>query len=67
MTDWASQWLSDPTAHFVTNKEGPVDLLPHVKKAFNAKQLWKKAAFSIKALNRMTMLASSGLDKDGDA
>ncbi|KAI4524239.1 putative serine/threonine protein kinase [Schizophyllum commune] len=58
------KWLSDPTAHFVTNKEGPVDLLPHVKKAFNAKQLWKKAAFSIKALNRMTMLASSGLDKD---
>lgn len=60
------KWLSDPTAHFVTDKEGvaPVDLLPHVKKAFDAKQLWKKAAFSIKALNRMTMLVSGGLDKD---
>jgi len=37
----------------------PTDLLPNVKKAFNAKQLWRKAAFSIKAMNRMASLAHS--------
>lgn len=36
------QWLADDTPHFVPDPErsgGPTDLLPHVKKAFNAKQL----------------------------
>ena len=37
----------------------PTDLLPSVKKAFNAKKLWRKAAFSIKAMNRMATLAHS--------
>ncbi|KAF8874840.1 kinase-like domain-containing protein [Infundibulicybe gibba] len=36
---------------------GMKDLLPHVKKAFNAKKLWRKAAFSITAMNRMAALA----------
>lgn len=37
-------------------------MLPFVKKALNAKQLWRKAAFSITALNRMSALANSHLD-----
>ncbi|KAF7366335.1 Pkinase-domain-containing protein [Mycena sanguinolenta] len=53
------KWLASTTPHFVsTPSGGPTDLLPHVKKAFNAKLAWKKAAFSIKALHRMTLLAS---------
>ncbi|KAJ7321916.1 putative serine/threonine protein kinase [Mycena albidolilacea] len=52
------KWLASNTPHFVsTPGGGPTDLLPHVKKAFNAKLTWKKAAFSIKALHRMTALA----------
>ncbi|KAJ7628740.1 Pkinase-domain-containing protein [Roridomyces roridus] len=54
------KWLADTTPHFVPEADGaPTDLLPHVKKAFNAKLTWKKAAFSIKALNRMASLAGS--------
>ncbi|KAJ7231314.1 kinase-like domain-containing protein [Mycena rebaudengoi] len=54
----AHKWLVSTTPHFVPDPEGePHDLLPHVKKAFNAKLTWRKAAFSIKALNRMTAMA----------
>ncbi|KAJ7231299.1 kinase-like domain-containing protein [Mycena rebaudengoi] len=54
----AHKWLASTTPHFVPDPEGePRDLLPHVKKAFNAKLTWRKAAFSIKALNRMTAMA----------
>lgn len=37
----ASKWLADEKPHFVPDPESgkPADLLPHVKKAFNAKQL----------------------------
>lgn len=35
-------------------------MLPFVKKAFNAKKTWRKAAFSITALNRMSTLAAGG-------
>jgi len=62
------KWLADDTPHFVPDPEspsgGPTDLLPHVKRAFNAKQLWKKAAFSIRAVNRMTALAHHSLGPD---
>lgn len=62
------KWLADEQPHFVPDPEspsgGPTDLLPHVKKAFNAKQLWRKAAFSIKALNRMQALAGSHLNAE---
>ncbi|KAJ7321901.1 Pkinase-domain-containing protein [Mycena albidolilacea] len=52
------KWLASNTSHFVSTPSGsPTDLLPHVKKVFNAKLTWKKAAFSIKALHRMTALA----------
>lgn len=54
------RWLTDTAAHFVPSADGaPTDLLPHVKKAFNAKLLWRKAGFSIRAMNRMSTLAHS--------
>jgi serine/threonine protein kinase len=54
------KWLSDEKPHFVADSQGePTDLLPHVKKAFNAKKLWKKAGNSIKAMNRMAAMAHS--------
>ncbi|KAF7342151.1 Calcium calmodulin dependent protein [Mycena venus] len=58
------RWLASATPHFVPDpfnpSGGPTDLLPHVKRAFNAKLTWKKAGFGIRALNRMAALASSG-------
>jgi len=55
------KWLADEQPHFVPDPDrldgGPADLLPNVKRAFNAKQLWRKAALSIKAVNRMASLA----------
>ncbi|XP_006455374.1 hypothetical protein AGABI2DRAFT_194968 [Agaricus bisporus var. bisporus H97] len=52
------KWLSDEKPHFVAREDGtPADLLPHVKRAFNAKQAWRKAAFSITAVKRMATLA----------
>lgn len=51
------KWLASEEPHFVTLDGQPADLLPHVKKAFNAKQAWRKAAFSITAVRRMTTLA----------
>ncbi|TFK31414.1 kinase-like domain-containing protein [Crucibulum laeve] len=57
------KWLADSTPHFVPDPEradgGPADLLPHVKKAFDARKLWRKAAFSIRAMNRMAALAGA--------
>lgn len=54
----AHKWLADAEPHFVANTDGgPADLLPHVKKAFDAKQLWRKATSTIKAVNRMASLA----------
>ncbi|KAJ7860616.1 kinase-like domain-containing protein [Mycena olivaceomarginata] len=57
------RWLASATPHFVPdpfNPSGATDLLPHVKKAFNAKLTWKKAGHGIRALKRMSALASSG-------
>ncbi|KAJ7765987.1 hypothetical protein B0H14DRAFT_2970103, partial [Mycena olivaceomarginata] len=60
------KWLASNTPHFVsTPSGGPTDLLPHVKKAFNAKLTWKKAAFSIKALHRMTALGGDTARQGG--
>ncbi|GAW05866.1 Pkinase-domain-containing protein [Lentinula edodes] len=53
-------WANAYSRRVFGTQGGPTDLLPHVKKAFNAKGLWRKAAFSIRALNRMTVLAGSG-------
>lgn len=54
------KWLASATPHFVPERDGnPVDLLPHVKKAADAKRLWKKAGNSIRAMHRMTTLMST--------
>ncbi|KAG6867328.1 hypothetical protein C0993_004334, partial [Termitomyces sp. T159_Od127] len=55
------KWLADEEPHFVADPESgkPADLLPHVKKAFNAKQLWRKAGHSIRAMTRMATLAGN--------
>ncbi|KAG5644842.1 hypothetical protein DXG03_007569 [Asterophora parasitica] len=61
------KWLADTTPHFVpdpTADGAPTDLLPHVKKAFNAKLLWRKAGFSIRAMNRMAALAHNHHEND---
>lgn len=56
------KWLADDEPHYVPGSNGePADLLPMVKKAFNARQLWRKAAFSIRAVNRMSALAGAGV------
>ncbi|KAJ6481915.1 kinase-like domain-containing protein [Mycena sanguinolenta] len=58
------RWLASATPHFVADPSsltgGPADLLPHVKKAFNAKSIWKKAGFGIRAMNRFAARANSG-------
>lgn len=54
----ALQWLSDVEPHFVASTDGkPADLLPTVKRNFNAKAAWRKAGLSVRALNRMQSLA----------
>ncbi|KAJ7737327.1 kinase-like domain-containing protein [Mycena metata] len=58
------RWLASAPTPFVPDplnpSGGPTDLLPHVKKAFNAKMAWKKAGFGIQALARMRMAALAG-------
>ncbi|KAK7680323.1 hypothetical protein QCA50_016563 [Cerrena zonata] len=54
------KWLADTSPHFVQNGEGmPADLLPHIKRQFDAKKTWKKAVFSITAVKRMTASAKT--------
>ncbi|KAK7042197.1 calcium calmodulin dependent protein [Favolaschia claudopus] len=57
------RWLTAATPHFVPDpfnpSGGPTNLLPHVKRAFNAKSAWKRAQFGIRALKRMEALAHS--------
>ncbi|KAJ7216383.1 kinase-like domain-containing protein [Mycena pura] len=52
------RWLASPTPHFVPDPTsltgGPTDLLPQVKRAFDAKLEWKKLGAGIKALNRLS-------------
>jgi len=61
------KWLADEEPHFVPDPTradgGPADLLPNVKKAFNAKKLWRKATSTIRAVNRMATLVHA----DGNA
>ncbi|TFK67613.1 Pkinase-domain-containing protein [Pluteus cervinus] len=56
------KWLASEEPHFVDKDGQPADLLPHVKKASNAKKLWRKATVSIKAMNRMQQLAGVNPD-----
>lgn len=53
------EWLASEEPCAVRDEKGEMkDLLPGVKKAFDAKGLWQKAAFSITALHRMATEAS---------
>ncbi|KAF6744337.1 calcium/calmodulin-dependent protein kinase [Ephemerocybe angulata] len=57
------KWLADEEPHFVQSADGkPADLLPNVKRNFNAKAAWRKAGLSVRALNRMQTLAGHGND-----
>jgi len=56
------KWLASDLPHFVPDPDspsgGPTDLLPHVKKHFDAKKTFRKAVFSMLAMKRMSLLAS---------
>ncbi|KAI0772983.1 Pkinase-domain-containing protein [Trametes elegans] len=55
------KWLASDQPHFVPDPEspsgGPMDLLPHIQKAFDAKKTFRKAVFSMIATKRMSTLA----------
>ncbi|KAJ6597492.1 kinase-like domain-containing protein [Mycena vulgaris] len=66
----AHPWLS-ATPHYVTDPAsetgGPVDLLPNVKKAFNAKKTFRTAALSIRAMHRFSLLSGHRLGEEAAA
>ncbi|CCM04485.1 uncharacterized protein FIBRA_06665 [Fibroporia radiculosa] len=57
------KWLASDRPHYVPDPEsptgGPTDLLPHVKKHFDARKTFRKAVFSMMAMKRMSTLAHS--------
>jgi len=57
------RWLSSDLPHFVPDPSspsgGPTDLLPHVKKHFDARKTFRKAVFGMLAMKRMSLLASA--------
>lgn len=53
------EWLTSEIPHFVENETGePRDLLPHVRKAFDAKKTFRKAVLGMMAMKRMTSLVN---------
>ncbi|KAI9567681.1 kinase-like domain-containing protein [Boletus coccyginus] len=53
-------WLTTEVPHFVeAATSGPTDLLPLVRKAFNARRTFRKAVFAMIAIKRMSTLASA--------
>ncbi|KZT00692.1 Pkinase-domain-containing protein [Laetiporus sulphureus 93-53] len=54
-------WLASKEPHYVPDPENPdggmTDLLPHVKKHFDARKTFRKAVFSMVAIIRMSTLA----------
>ncbi|KAH9974387.1 Pkinase-domain-containing protein [Lactifluus volemus] len=56
------RWLADEKPHFVPDPEsptgGPTDLLPHIQKRLDAKARFRRVAWGIAAMKRMSMLAS---------
>ncbi|OCH91164.1 Pkinase-domain-containing protein [Obba rivulosa] len=51
------KWLASEEPHFVISPTGgPADLLPHVRKAFDARKTFRKAVFSMMAMKRMSSL-----------
>lgn len=58
------KWLASEEPHFVPdpNKDGqPADLLPHVKRAFDARKTFRKAVLGMMAMKRMSTLANHHL------
>ncbi|KAF8336438.1 CAMK/CAMK1 protein kinase [Cantharellus anzutake] len=55
-------WLSSTTPHFVPDPQSvagtPTDLLPQIKKAFDARKTFRKAVFSMMAVRRMSATAA---------
>lgn len=52
------EWLTSEVPHFVENETGePRNLLPHVRKAFDARRTFRKAVLGMMAMKRMTTLA----------
>lgn len=51
-------WLAAEVPHYVEKDGQPADLLPHVKKAFDAKRTFRTAVFSMMAMKRMSTLAA---------
>ncbi|KAI5117907.1 hypothetical protein M0805_003601 [Coniferiporia weirii] len=54
------RWLASETPHFVADPNspngGPRDLLPSIRKGFNARKTFRKAVLSMMAMRRMTLL-----------
>jgi len=51
----AHPWLSSSTPHFVTSASGgPTDLLPQIRRAFDARKTFRKAVLGMMAVRRMT-------------
>ncbi|EJU01241.1 kinase-like protein [Dacryopinax primogenitus] len=59
-------WLADKKAHFVPDPSSalgtPIDLLPQVRKNFDARKTFRKAINSVLAIKRMSHLRSSSED-----
>ncbi|KAJ7443895.1 kinase-like domain-containing protein [Mycena galericulata] len=57
----AHEWLASTTPYFVPDEVdgGPIDLLPNVRRAFDAKSAWRKAGYAIRSLHRMASRAGS--------
>jgi len=56
----AHKWLASDQPHFVPDPDkagSPTDLLPYVKKAFDAKKTFRKAVLGMMAMKRMSTLA----------
>ncbi|KAJ8582577.1 Pkinase-domain-containing protein [Rhizopogon salebrosus TDB-379] len=52
------EWLTSEVPHFVENETGePRNLLPHVRKAFDARKTFRKAVLGMMAMKRMSTLA----------
>ncbi|KAJ7177679.1 kinase-like domain-containing protein [Mycena filopes] len=58
------EWLASPMTSFVPDpmnpSGGPTNLLPQVKKAFNAKMAWKKVGLGVQAALRVASRGGSG-------
>lgn len=57
-------WITAEVPHYVEKDGQPADLLPHVRKAFDARKTFRKAVFSMMAMKRMSTLAAAHLSPE---